>query len=491
MEKRSIVNNLNGFEIKDTKILVIGIGGAGVNAIDNMISKEISGVDYLAVNTDAQHLAASKCENKLLIGEKELKGRGAGSKAKIGAAAAEESKEAIKEVIKDYDLIFLSAGMGGGTGTGAIPVIAGIAKELGILTISVVTKPFFYENRSEVAEEGISKLIEKTDGLVVIKNDKIASIIPEDMDLEEVFKIVDEVLQKAVHGIVGIINFKGKVNIDFQDLITVLKEKGLAHIGIGAVKCNSEGEKKKTPCLEAVKSAIDSPLLDTKIDEAESVIVHIVGKVRFQDYLNSMSYIQSLVGEKAVFIGGWVESGEIVAEDMVLVTLLATGVKEDDKKGKLSFEASKSVSEIQKNSTIEENKEIKNKDTNSYTEDKNLKFANLTNNFNNVSGVNPVNTMGSIRGGSSSYQQSFKQTRSNLENYNRPDVRSYNTDENYYTTQSNAYNQYNQANQYIESEYDNSQNLEPIVREKSIMVDNSVDMEDTSRKGFFNFFTKR
>lgn len=261
------------FEIEaGAKIKVVGVGGGGNNAVNRMIESGLQGVEFISVNTDRQALHHSKAPVKIQIGEKLTKGLGAGANPEIGEKSAEESREIIIQALKDADLVFITAGMGGGTGTGAAPVIAEIAKEMGILTVGVVTKPFDFERgtRRINAEKGIAKLKEKVDTLVTIPNDRLKHIIDKKTPITEAFRIADDVLRQGVQGISDLIVKPGVINLDFADIKTIMLNRGLAHMGIG----RASGENR---AIEAVKMAISSPLLETTIDGATGVLINVTG----------------------------------------------------------------------------------------------------------------------------------------------------------------------------------------------------------------------
>ena len=255
------------------KIKVVGVGGGGGNAISSMVDAgTINGVEFIAVNTDAQVLLASRAPTKLQIGEKLTKGLGVGGNPEIGTQAAEESQEKLKELLVDSDMVFVTAGMGGGTGTGAAPIIARIAKEAGALTVGVVTKPFAFEGtrRAVAAEDGIEKLKDATDTLIVIPNQRLMDVIDRKMTLLEAFKVVDSVLGQAVGGIADIITTAGLVNVDFADVKTIMKDAGSALLGIGT----GVGENR---AQMAARAAVSSPLLDLSIEGARGVLFNIAG----------------------------------------------------------------------------------------------------------------------------------------------------------------------------------------------------------------------
>ena len=254
------------------RIIVIGVGGAGNNAVNRMIDENISGVEFIGINTDSQALQFCKAPTAIQIGEKLTKGLGAGAQPEIGEKAAEENVEELTEAIKGADMVFVTCGMGGGTGTGAAPVVAKISKQMGILTVGVVTKPFRFEARTRMtnAESGIEKLKENVDTLIVIPNDKLLQIVDRRTTMPDALKKADEVLQQAVQGITDLINVPGLINLDFADVKTVMSDKGIAHIGIG----NATGDDK---AIEAVKQAVTSPLLETTIEGATHVIINVSG----------------------------------------------------------------------------------------------------------------------------------------------------------------------------------------------------------------------
>ncbi len=304
------------------KIIVVGVGGGGNNAVNRMIDEGIAGVEFIAINTDKQHLMSCKASTTMQIGEKLTKGLGAGANPEVGQAAAEENKEEITELVKGADMVFVTCGMGGGTGTGAAPVVAEISKNLGILTVGVVTKPFTFEARSRMnnALSGIEHLKEHVDTLIVIPNDKLLNIVDRRTSMEDALLKADEVLQQSVQGITDLINGRGTINLDFADVQTVMKDKGIAHIGIGV----GSGDEK---CLDAVKQAISSPLLETTIDGASHVIVNISGYVALEEASEAVTYIQELTGEDTNIIFGVVDGDE--NEDTVQITVIATGLVND------------------------------------------------------------------------------------------------------------------------------------------------------------------
>ncbi|WP_308533870.1 cell division protein FtsZ, partial [uncultured Peptoniphilus sp.] len=252
------------------KIKVVGVGGGGNNAVNRMISAGIKGVEFYAFNTDRQALKSSLADNKIQIGEKVTRGLGAGSNPDVGQESAEESIDEIRETLSGADMVFITAGMGGGTGTGAAPVIAQVAKELGLLTVGVVTKPFTFEGfkRAKSAERGISALKDKVDTLVIIPNDRLLSISDKKTSFSEAFEMADEILKQGIQGISDLISVPNLINLDFADVKTIMLDKGIAHMGIGI----ASGDDRAT---EAARLAINSPLLETSIEGAKSVLLNI------------------------------------------------------------------------------------------------------------------------------------------------------------------------------------------------------------------------
>ncbi len=303
------------------KIIVIGIGGAGNNAVNRMIDENISGVEFIGINTDKQALQLCKAPTTIQIGEKLTKGLGAGAKPEIGQKAAEESAEELTAAVKGADMVFVTCGMGGGTGTGAAPVIARLAKEQGILTVGVVTKPFRFEARTRMnnALAGIEHLKEAVDTLIVIPNDKLLEIVDRRTTMPEALKKADEILQQAVQGITDLINVPALINLDFADVQTVMTDKGIAHIGIGKAKGDDKA-------LEAVKQAVSSPLLETTIEGASHVIINISGDIGLIEANEAASYVQEMVGESANIIFGARYDDQ--AQDEAVITVIATGLEE-------------------------------------------------------------------------------------------------------------------------------------------------------------------
>lgn len=303
------------------KIIVIGVGGAGNNAVNRMVEDTIAGVEFIGINTDKQALLMCKAPNTIQIGEKVTKGLGAGAKPEVGQQAAEESTEEIRQAMQGADMVFVTCGMGGGTGTGAAPVVAGIAKEMGILTVGVVTKPFRFEAKTRMnnALMGIERLKENVDTLIVIPNDKLLEIVDRRTTMPEALKKADEVLQQAVQGITDLINLPALINLDFADVQTVMKDKGIAHIGIGSAKGDDKA-------LEAVKQAVASPLLETTIEGASHVIINISGDISLMDANDAASYVQEMAGDGANIIFGAMYDDTYA--DEASITVIATGLED-------------------------------------------------------------------------------------------------------------------------------------------------------------------
>ena len=298
---------------------IIVVGGGGNNAVNRMIDEQIAGVEFIAVNTDKQALQLCKAPTLMQIGEKLTKGLGAGAQPEVGEKAAEESAEEISAALKGADMVFVTCGMGGGTGTGAAPVVARIAKEQGALTVAVVTKPFRFESRTRMANAlaGIDKLKENVDTMIVIPNDKLLEVVDRRTTMPEALKKADEVLQQGIQGITDLINVPSLINLDFADIQTVMKDKGIAHIGIG----EGRGDDK---ALEAVKQAVASPLLETTIQGASHVIINISGDITLMDASDAADYVQELAGENANIIFGAMYDD--TRSDEATITVIATGL---------------------------------------------------------------------------------------------------------------------------------------------------------------------
>ena len=305
------------------KIIVVGVGGAGNNAVNRMVEEQIDGVEFIGVNTDNQALVRCKAPRLLQIGEKLTKGLGAGARPEVGEKAAEESADQIAEAISGADMVFVTCGMGGGTGTGAAPVVARLAKEMGILTVGVVTKPVRFEAKTRMtnALSGIERIKQNVDTLIVIPNDKLLEIVDRRTTMPEALKKADEVLQQAVQGITDLINLPAIINLDFADVQTVMKDKGIAHIGIGEGKGDDKA-------LEAVKMAVESPLLETTITGASDVIVNISGDITLADASDAAGYVQNLTGDDVNIIFGAMYDETM--SDSCTVTVIATGIEDNN-----------------------------------------------------------------------------------------------------------------------------------------------------------------
>ena len=302
------------------RIKVIGIGGGGNNAVNRMISAGIKSAEFIAINTDKQALLMNKAPVRIAIGEKLTRGLGAGADPEIGAKAAEESKDAIIDQIKDCDLVFITAGMGGGTGTGAAPVVAQIAKELGILTIAVVTKPFIFEGKTREANSinGIDNLRKYVDTLVVIPNNKLLKIVPKGTPMVEAFRTADDVLRQGIQGISDLIVTPSLINLDFADVKSIMKNRGMAHMGIGYAK----GENKT---IEAVKQAVSSPLLETTIEGATGVLINVKGGLDLPiDEVNEAAELVKQVVDPScnIIFGAGIDEN---LHEEVEITIIATG----------------------------------------------------------------------------------------------------------------------------------------------------------------------
>lgn len=302
------------------QIKVMGIGGAGNNAVNRMIQSGLKGVEFIALNTDKQALLLSRANQKIQIGEKITKGLGAGANPEIGQKAAEESREEIAQNLKGADLVFVTAGMGGGTGTGAAPVVAEVAREIGILTIGVVTKPFTFEGRPRAAnaEKGIRELESRVDTLVVIPNDRLLQVVGKGTSLVDAFRVADDVLRQGIQGISDLIAMPSLINLDFADVRTVMRDKGIAHMGIGL----GSGENRAT---DAARQAISSPLLETTIEGAKSVLINITGgsTLALMEIEEAASLVAEAVDPEANIIFGAGIDDEM--EDQARITVIATG----------------------------------------------------------------------------------------------------------------------------------------------------------------------
>ena len=312
---------------KGLKIKVIGVGGAGNNAVNRMIEEKVKGVSFYLLNTETGTLKRAKTNNILQLGVETTKGLGAGANENVGAKAAMENREEIKQILQGADMVFITAGMGGGTGTGAAPVVAEIAKEMGILTIGIVTRPFQFEGKARKvrAEYGIQKLRENVDDLIVILNDNLLKITDEKITLNNAFSMADKVLKQGITGVTDLLTSVGEVNIDFADIRTTMKYTGKAYMGIG----RASGERK---IEDAVKEAINNPLTESKIDGAKGVIFNVKGneQLSLMEINSGIGIINDKINEDANVIFGTVIDENM--NDEVEVTVIATGVTEEKEK---------------------------------------------------------------------------------------------------------------------------------------------------------------
>ena len=323
------------------KIKVIGVGGGGNNAVNRMVEAQLKGVEFIAVNTDKQALYTSKAEHKIQVGEKLTRGLGAGANPEVGKKSAEESKDEILKVLEGEDMVFVTAGMGGGTGTGAAPVVAQLAKEMGILTVGVVTKPFAFEGkvRMKNAEQGIKELKTKVDTLITIPNDRLLQIVQKNTSMLEAFSIADDVLKQGIESISDLIAAPGLINLDFADVQSIMKEKGLAHMGMG----KAQGENR---AIEAATQAIQSPLLETSIKGAKGVLLNITGGANLGLFeINEASTLvqESCDSEANIIFGATIK--EDLKDDLV-ITVIATGF-EDGQDMELDFNRNSGMNQNQ------------------------------------------------------------------------------------------------------------------------------------------------
>ncbi|MBQ1545245.1 MAG: cell division protein FtsZ [Clostridia bacterium] len=310
------------------QIKVIGIGGGGGNAVNRMISSDVKGVEFIAINTDKHVLLQSQATHKIQIGEKVTKGQGAGARPEVGKRAAEESKEVISDALKGTDMVFITAGMGGGTGTGAAPIIAGIAKEMGILTVGIVTKPFGFEgkHRMDQAEAGIAELAQHVDSLVVIPNDRLKYFSQEKITLANAFDAADDVLRQGVRSISELIKIPGFINLDFADVSAIMRDAGHAHMGVGRATGKDKAE-------AAANAAVSSPLLETTIDGARGVIISITSSpdIGLEEVEAASTLISNAAHPEANII--WGVAFDDTLEDEMIVTVIATGFGDSNAMG--------------------------------------------------------------------------------------------------------------------------------------------------------------
>ena len=304
-------------------IKVIGVGGGGSNVVNRMVESGVKGVEFIAVNTDKQALNVSSATYKIQIGEKLTHGKGAGADPEVGRKAAEESRSQIAKALEDTDMVFISAGMGGGTGTGGAPIVAEVAKEMDILTVGVVTKPFSFEGRRRMqqAEMGIENLRTKVDSLVIIPNDRLKFVTEQKITLANAFEVADDVLQQAVQSISDLIKNTGFINLDFADVSAVMKDAGMAHMGVGRASGKNKAE-------EAARRAVSSPLLETSINGARGVLVNVTGStdVGLEEVETAANLVQEAADPNALIIFGATFDESL--EDEICVTVIATGFDE-------------------------------------------------------------------------------------------------------------------------------------------------------------------
>ncbi len=322
------------FEVADemenvVQIKVVGVGGGGGNAVNRMVAAGVRGVEFIAINTDKAALFLSKADQKIQIGEKSSNGMGAGGNPENGRAAAEESRDEIAAVLRSADMIFITAGMGGGTGTGAAPVVAAIAKELGILTVGIVTKPFAFEGKKRMAqaEAGIAALGEQVDSLVVIPNERLKFVSDQKITFKNAFNIADDVLRQGVQSISELINVTALVNLDFADVKSIMANAGYAHMGVGIATGRDKAE-------QAARMAITSPLIETSMDNARGVIISITGSddIGLEEVEQASTIIAEMAHPDATII--WGAQLDESIEDTIRVTVVATGLGEDTKNDK-------------------------------------------------------------------------------------------------------------------------------------------------------------
>ena len=346
-------------------IKVVGCGGGGNNSVNRMIMEGLSNVDFISVNTDKQALSQSNAPHKIQIGEKLTKGLGAGANPEIGQKAAEESKEEIEAALKGADMVFITAGMGGGTGTGAAPIVAEIAKSMGILTVGVVTKPFLFEGKARMknAEIGIENLKNKVDSLVTIPNERLLLIVDKKTTFKEAFRKADEVLRQGVQGITDLITENGLVNLDFNDVRAIMLNRGVAHMGVGYGK----GDNKAT---DAVKAAISSPLLETSINGATGILLNVTGgeDLSLLEVNEAAEVVKEAADPEANIIFGAVIDPEL--NDEVKITVLATGFDYDRNKKNLNAERKDSGKDKSADKREQVRETFDSSSNNSYSSDK-------------------------------------------------------------------------------------------------------------------------
>lgn len=315
------------------KIKVIGVGGAGNNAVNRMIDEGIQNVQFITINTEEQALMQSKADVQLHIGKSTTKGLGAGSNPLLGEMAAREDEENIKKLLNGADMVFVTAGMGGGTGTGAAPVVCELAKNMGILTVGIVTKPFVFEGkrRRENAENGIARMRKNVDALIVVENSNLIKTVSKGTTMLDAFREADGVLKKGVQGITDLITIPGFINIDFADVKTIMKDSGVAHMGIGI----ASGDQR---AIEAAEKAIDSPLLSTSINGAKGLLVNVTGGIDLglSEVSTAVGFIKEYLDSEANIIFGTIVD-ESIQHDAIMVTVIATGIDEEENQKILKY----------------------------------------------------------------------------------------------------------------------------------------------------------
>ena len=315
------------------KIKVIGVGGAGNNAVNRMIDEGIQNVQFITINTEEQALMQSKADVQLHIGKNTTKGLGAGSNPLLGEMAAREDEENIKKLLNGADMVFVTAGMGGGTGTGAAPVVCELAKNMGILTVGIVTKPFVFEGkrRRENAENGIARMRKIVDALIVVENSNLIKTVSKGTTMLDAFREADGVLKKGVQGITDLITIPGFINIDFADVKTIMKDSGVAHMGIGI----ASGDQR---AIEAAEKAIDSPLLSTSINGAKGLLVNVTGGIDLglSEVSTAVGFIKEYLDSEANIIFGTIVD-ESIQHDAIMVTVIATGIDEEENQKILKY----------------------------------------------------------------------------------------------------------------------------------------------------------
>lgn len=374
-------------------IKVVGVGGAGNNGVNRMVENGLKSVEFISVNTDRQHLNISKANKKIQIGEKLTRGLGAGANPEVGKCSAEESKSEIAEALKGADMVFVTAGMGGGTGTGAAPIVAEVSKEMGILTVGVVTKPFPFEGKRRMiqAEAGIEELRQNVDTLIIIPNEKLLQVVEKQTSIMDAFKMSDDVLRQGVQGISDLITIPGLVNLDFADVKTIMLDAGVAHIGIG----RASGEHR---AQEAARQAIHSPLLETSIEGAGGVLLNVTGgkDLCLLEISEAADLVQKSVDADANIIFGAVIDEKL--ENEIVITVIATGFT------KTAFQDLKLdsiVGEALKNATISQNTQ-----------------PTATTSFSDLSSMSGISSQSSSMSNMSSSLSSLSSTRTNITSNN-------------------------------------------------------------------------